>query len=98
MRVTMQIPTFTLLLTIGLVADAFGQQAYVVQPRRQSNSMFNPANPNRTWLDYNGRSGREREAGTVQQWVVTPNWTLANLQPQGRTVIIVNPFMQSNKL
>ena len=86
--------TLTLALLLTVVSDAFGQQADFVQPRHQTNSLWNPSNPKRDWVDYDGRSGREREAGTVQQWVATPirGPLFPNLQPIGRTDVIVNPF------
>ena len=84
---------FALLLTFGFATEAFGQQVVIVQPRRQSNSLWNPANPNRPWVDYRGRTGREREAATVKQWIVTP---VPNRFPgafQG-PIVIVNPFVK----
>ena len=91
-----RVVNIALALLLTVVSDSYGQQAYVVQPRLQSNSIYNPSNPNRPWLDYNGRTGREREAGTVQQWVVTPirGRVFPNLQATGRTVIILNPYMK----
>jgi len=93
----MKILAFTLFLTCA--TEAFAQQVIIIQPRQQSNSLWNPANPNRPWVDYTGRTGREREAGTVKQWIVTPVTGLRqtgrvfpNLQPTGRTVIIINTF------
>ena len=86
--------TLALALLLTVASDAFGQQVVIVQPRQQSNSAWNPANPRREWLGYNGRSGREREAGTVQQLVVTQVRVFPNLQPTGRAVIVLNPFVR----
>jgi hypothetical protein len=63
----------------------------IIEPRRQTNSIFNPANPKREWIDYAGRTGKEREAKTPTQWEVRPAPTVP-LRATGKTVVIVNPF------
>jgi hypothetical protein len=95
MKFTMR--TLTIFLFLTIAPNAFGQQITVIQPRQQSNSLWNPANPNRNWVDYNGKSGRQREAESVTQWIVTPipkrafplNIRLAYRGP----VVILNPYV-----
>ena len=95
MKVTMR--TLTIFLFLTAVANAFAQQVFVIQPRQQSNSLWNPANPNRDWVDYNGKSGRQREAESVPQWIVTTIPRRAfplNIRPAYRgPVVILNPYV-----
>ena len=92
MKVTMRILSLIVFLTV--TPNTVAQQVIVIQPRQQSNSLWNPANLNREWLDFNGRSGRQREVEAVPQWVVTPipRRSFPNLRPLGKTVVILNPF------
>ncbi len=91
MRATMKTIIFIFLLASTVEA----QQVVIAQPRQQTNSLWNPANPNRPWVDYAGRTGREREARTVKQWVVTPvPGRFLPTFPTGRTVIIFNPYVK----
>lgn len=100
MKVTMR--TLTIFLFLIVVPNAFGQKVIVIQPRQQSNSLWNPANPNRDWVDYNGKSGRQREAESVPQWVVTQIPRRAfplNIPPAYRgPVVIVNPYANLREL
>ena len=100
MREFMRTLTFFLFLTA--VPNTFGQQVIIVHPLKQSSSLWNPANPNRDWLDYNGKSGRQRESEAVLQWVVTPlrgRFFPLNIPPTSRgPVVIVNPYADLREL
>ena len=90
----------TILLFLVLASTIEAQQptrVVIAQPRRQSNSLWNPANRNRDWVDYAGRTGRQREAGTVTQWIATPVPVFPGRPlPTGKTVVIVNPYVKQH--
>ena len=89
--------TLTLILFLTAVPNALAQQVIVIQPRQQSNSLFNPANPNRPWVDYAGKTGRQRAAQTPTQWIATPiprRFFPLNIPPTYRgPVVILNPYV-----
>lgn len=60
--------------------------SYIIKKREQSNSMFNPANPNRSHTDMHGRTGEDRESRTQDQYILQrlPDGIL----PPGTTVFV----------
>jgi hypothetical protein len=61
--------TLTMILILTLGPNTIGQQVIIVQPLKQSNSLWNPTNPNRDWVGYNGKPGQQKEAEAVPQWI-----------------------------
>ena len=85
----------TLFAFIALTGIAAVQQKIViVQPRLQSSFIFNPANPNRAWVDYKGRSGLQREQQAVTLWKATTVPSRMFPQTTGGVTVIWNPHMR----